>query len=288
MRPMLAATLKPDLQGLTFPMLLSPKLDGYRCVLHEGSAYSKNMMLFPNIFVQAELKGLSGLDGELIVGDPHGPDVLNRSSPVRRIAGEPDFALWVFDEHSDPELPFEKRFARAAKRVGERRRLRLVPHARVDGVEELLEAERLALEAGYEGVMLRSLLGKYKHGRATEKEGTLWKLKRFTDGELTVLRFDEGEHNTNEQKRGEMGQAKRSSAKAGKVAAGVVGAMYGVWEGQEIKVAPGRLTLAQRAFYFQNPAKLIGRRIKFKTFEYGMKDKPRFANFQEFKFKGDE
>lgn len=45
--------------------------------------------------------------------------------------------------------------------------------------------------------MVRSLAGKYKQGRSTEKEGILGKLKRFVDAEFEVVSYTERMHNGN-------------------------------------------------------------------------------------------
>ncbi len=80
--PMLAAkatdTQIQKLFDTTGVLIGSPKLDGIRCTIQEGGAYSKSLKLIRNKHVQSLLANnehLGGLDGELIVGSPTAPDV---------------------------------------------------------------------------------------------------------------------------------------------------------------------------------------------------------------------
>ena len=79
-KPMLAATLENATQ-LRFPLLASAKLDGLRCILMNGVAYSRNLKPFRNAYVQEQLAHISNydLDGELIVGAPNQGHVLGRT-----------------------------------------------------------------------------------------------------------------------------------------------------------------------------------------------------------------
>ena len=110
-KPMLAATLE-NVSQLRFPLLASAKLDGLRCVLMNGVAYSRNLKPFRNAYVQEQLSHIAhyDLDGELIVGAPNQGHVLGRTqSGIMSRAGEPDFTFHVFDRFTDAMLPFAMR-----------------------------------------------------------------------------------------------------------------------------------------------------------------------------------
>ena len=53
-RPMLAATVD-DIDRVVFPKLISPKIDGLRCVIREGNAFSRNMKPVANDYVRGML-----------------------------------------------------------------------------------------------------------------------------------------------------------------------------------------------------------------------------------------
>lgn len=283
-KPMLSASLDGvDLTTLRYPLVLSPKLDGLRCIVWEGVAYSRNAKPLRNRFVQKYFNDneLHNLDGEIIVGRPTGGLVLERSKAVTAYEGEPDFTFHVFDspERAHPRFDDSWDFL-DANISGEYDRVEVVPHTVVHSYEQLTLQERLALDFGYEGVMLRKLDGPYKNGRSTLREGYLMKLKRFIDGEARVVGLREGHHNTNELERDELGRAKRSFVKDGLVGNGMIGTLLcedPKWG--PINVAPGIMTHAERIALFNRPESIVGRIIHWRSFGYGTKDAPRFARY---------
>ena len=297
-KPMLSATYVEGETELRFPLLMSPKLDGFRAVVREGVVYSKNLKPIRNPHVQALFgrKEFNGLDGELIVGKPTGEGVFSRtSSGVTKKTGMPEVKLWVFEQLVDeewPEEPFQSRFHRAESLLkglllgGNElayHSVALVPHVLVKNQEQLLKLEAKWLKAGFEGIMGRDPEGPYKFGRATEKEGWLWKIKRFRDGEARVVRFEEAETNTNEAKKDELGRSKRSSAKAGKVKADTLGTIVAkdLKTGDEMRIGPGVLTAKERKKLWEerdvHENQLL---VKYRVFDYGAKDTPRFPTCQ--------
>lgn len=103
---MLASSIKSN-DDLRFPLLASPKLDGIRCIVKNGLALSRSLKPIPNKHVQDILSRLPSnliLDGELIVGDPYHPNVMQKTtSGVMSENGEPSFTYFIFD--CIPELP---------------------------------------------------------------------------------------------------------------------------------------------------------------------------------------
>lgn len=286
-KPMLSADASTvDLSTLHYPLLVSPKLDGVRALIWEGVAYSRNAKPIRNRYVQAWAKDLHNLDGELIVGSPTDPHCLNNTqSGVMSFDGEPDFAFYAFDT-PEREQEFESQFELMSDEHADEDRIVIVPHERVTNSQELLRWEERWLTEGYEGVMLRDPRGSYKHGRSTLREGGLMKLKRFQDGEAVVIRLEEGHVNQNSLQKDELGRAKRSKSSAGLVPSGMVGtiiAMDPKWG--ELRIAPGIMTNQERqerwAGYLHGlPAhNLLGRKIHWRSFGYGVKDKPRFPRY---------
>lgn len=280
-KPMLSASLDGvDLSSLKYPLLASPKLDGVRCIVWEGVAYSRNAKPIRNRFVQAWAKDLHNLDGELIVGSPTDPHCLaNTQSGVMSFEGEPDFKFYLFDspERICPE--FMDAFDWLTEQV-EDPRIVEVPQARVWDAQQLADQEEVALAQGYEGLMLRDPAGPYKHGRSTLREGYLMKLKRFQDGEATVIALEEGSHNQNELERDELGRAKRSKVSSGLTPSGMVGTIivndptWGI-----LRLAPGTMTHAERIALLAKPTSIVGRVVHWRSFGYGVKDKPRFPRY---------
>lgn len=284
MKPMLAAPTNG--LELQYPVVLSPKLDGVRCLIIDGKAMSRSLKPIPNKWVQ-HLFGkriYNGLDGELIVGEATAPDVFNRtSSGVMTINDEPKVTFHVFDDFAMPG-GFDQRFNRAAARAANHLNMVDVPHHDVVDEHELFMYEERYVALGYEGVMLRAPDGPYKQGRSTPKEGWLLKLKRFADSEARVLECIEQMTNTNEAERNALGHLERSSKKAGMVPAGKLGALRvkDIRLGVEFEIGTG-FTEDQRAAYWQEREKVVGRLVKYKSQLIGVKERPRFPVFCGFR-----
>lgn len=283
-----------DLSLLQFPLYASYKFDGVRATTQNDGVYSNTLKLIPNEFVQHTLGKnceLNNLDGELIVGEPNAPDVFRKTmSGVMSRDGSPDFTFYVFDDISGDaaDMAYEARYEVLkdweAEVIEPGWRVVVVKQTLIENVEQLLAFETKALELGYEGVMLRSPDALYKEGpaRATLKEGELLKLKRFEDSEGEILELIEAKTNLNEANKNDLGQTKRSSHKAGKVAKGTLGAilMRDVHTGCEVTVGTGTLTKEQRQQWWDAPASVIGSIGVYKFFPSGSKDKPRHPTFK--------
>ena len=281
---MLAATV--DLDKVKFPCYVSPKLDGIRVLGMNGKAMTRSLKEVPNRFIQSVFASgiYDGLDGEIIVGPPNAPDVYRvTNSAVMSRDGEPDFTYHVFDRWDMPNARFEDRFTGLHEL--DIPRISIVPHSRMSK-EGLLDVEQKWLEAGYEGVMGRSIDGVYKYGRATMKEGMLWKLKRFADHEYEVIGFEERMHNTNIPTTNELGYTERSSHQAGLVPTGTLGALILKHDAGPFRCGTG-FTDEQRAQIWANRESLMGRMAKIKHFEVGVKTLPRFPVFLDFRAKED-
>ena len=287
MKPMLASPAGPV---IPFPMLLSPKLDGIRCLIIDGVAVGRSLKPIPNKYVQL-LFGhheFNGLDGELIVGSPLAKEVFQvTTSGVMSIEGQPKVKFYVFDDFMENGR-FENRLRSALSRVKKHTHFMPVRHDHVMSSSELDQWESDYLAAGYEGVMLRHPDGPYKYGRSTAKEAWLLKVKRFVDAEAKVIGYSEAQHNANEAKRNELGQLERSSHKAGKVGKQTLGALMvkDLKTGVEFDIGTG-FTESQRQLLWMTGDSLIGKVVKYKSQPTGVKDKPRFPVFLGFRDKVD-
>ncbi|MFM2472399.1 ATP-dependent DNA ligase [Burkholderia cenocepacia] len=306
-KPNLAATLtKPEL--IEFPVWASPKIDGIRCVFFGGVAYSRSLKPIPNPVVQGFAKAyedvLEGLDGELVVGNPNDPNVMQQTtSGVMSKSAEPDFTFWVFDwvpavqaairtEHYGYRHRSDEVEARliGASLIGIGR-IRAVPQHFCTCAFDLDILEARFLADGYEGMMIRAHDGKYKCGRSTEREGGLVKVKRFVDGEAVIVGFEEEMRNENEATRNATGRTERSTAQAGLVGKGSLGALVvrrvdtlddRVPVGPVFNIGTG-FTASQRREMWEGRAKLAGSLVKFKHFDHGTVDAPRHPVFIGFR-----
>ena len=270
-KPMLA--VNADLSKLKYPVFVSPKLDGVRATVQGGVVLSRTLKPIPNKFVQELFNELEGFDGELIVGKPSDPKSFQKTtSGVMSIEGEPDVYFHVFDIFSSNE-EFGKRNKdlEVLLELSEPKRVIKVPQYLVRDEETLLNYETMFLTQGFEGLIIRSLDSPYKSGRSTVKEGYLLKLKRFTDTEATVIKFEPLVRESGEVE-------------------DTLGALVVSYDDNNIikilKIGTG-FTAAERAEIWNNQFKYLKKIVKFKYFEHGTKDLPRHPVFIGFRDKED-
>ena len=283
-KPMLSAKLATPV----FPYLASPKLDGIRCVVLHGVALSRTLKPIPNKHIQSILGDhkYDGYDGEIICGDPTDPDCFRNTTTVVMSHDKVEaFTFHVFDSVQFPSHSFKDRFDSVEKdfiTLGLQGDItKLVPHTLVSNQDEFDDLEGQFLEQGYEGMMVRNPLGKYKYGRATAKENILSKVKRFSDSEAIVIGMEELMHNDNEKVKDELGHSKRSSHQENKRPAGTMGALVvrDVETGVEFNIGTG-FDAAQRDQIWKDKATVIGKQLTYKSFHIGVKEKPRHPVFK--------
>lgn len=253
MKPLLAGTLK-NLSDIRFPVIASPKLDGIRCLVINGVAYSRTLKPIPNKNVQALLKKHKDTDGELIIGKPTDPLAFRTTTSIV-MAHEKDlpkdFSYYIFDSFTNPDDPYT---ARMKKNTLESRF--------IETVEELEAYEEELVAAGYEGVMVRDPDGRYKFGRSTVREGILLKFKRFEDGEGVIVGYERRKENTNAKVAGPVG-SKRSTHASGMVFHDTIGSLSLMFNGEPLSVGSG-LDDAERARLWKIRKTLPGKLVKFK------------------------
>lgn len=286
-RPMLA--VEADLTKIIYPVLVSPKLDGIRCLIIDGKPRTRNGKEIPNRYINEYLSGkawLEGFDGELVLSDSSKP--FNAvSSAIMSRDGEPDFIYKVFDKIST--YPFGERYSRLddiveAKNQSGEDRVYIVPHYYCGSGDELLKYETLFLASGFEGVMIRDPSGPYKHGRSTQNEGYLLKLKRFADAEARVIGFVERMHNANEATVNALGYTERSNHKANKMHTNMLGALIcdsKDWS-SPFEIGTG-FTDDLRMMIWDNQDHYRDALVTYKYQPCGTVDRPRFPVFKGFR-----
>lgn len=275
-KPMLA--VNADLDNLAFPLLASAKLDGIRAIVRSGVVMSRTLKPIPNKYVQARFGHLEHFDGELIVGEPTDSEVYRNTVSHVMAHDKTDFpvSFIVFDHIEQPNVPYASRLRNLA--FNHEPTAAVLQQFPINNLEQLFELETTMLRQGFEGLILRSATAPYKYGRSTAKEGYLLKLKRFTDAEATVTGFEERMRNDNVATIDELGHTKRSSHQANKVGHGDLGALVCDFRGEEVKVGTG-FTADERKDIWSRQQSVLGRLVKFKYFDYGVKDAPRHPVF---------
>jgi len=275
--PMLAVDAA-DLSALTYPLLASYKMDGIRAVVTPDGPRTRSLKPIPNRHVHSLLSSLPhGLDGEIGVVTDGFVNFRATTSAVMSHDGAPTIRFFVFDNYLVRGTYDDRYF--------------LIPTGLPDWVEiiaqhvvrnqqEVKSLFGVALAAGHEGLILRRGDAPYKFGRSTLKEAFLLKVKPWEDDEGEVVAITQEFENTNEKTRDERGRAKRSSAKAGKVARERMGTLVcknPKWPGTfEIG---GGFTHADREAIWNDRENVIGRFAKFQYLAVGGYDHPRMCQF---------
>lgn len=287
-KPMLASTIE-DFDKLTMALHASAKLDGYRCLIKDNQAVSRNLKPIRNTYVREQIEAnmdiLNGFDGELCLKDLTAP--FNEvSSAISREDGTPDFRYVIFDKH-DSEGSYQERFLNNINKPFPDFVV-VVPMKTVNSIEELTEAHINWTSQGFEGTMIRRADGKdfYKAGRSTNREIYLCKIKDFADDEAVILDFVERQHNGNEATKDNLGHTKRSSHLENMVGRDDLGAIVVKSDkfSESFNIGSG-FDDALRSEIWNNRNKYIGKLVTFTHQPSGAKaeGKPRFPVFKAFR-----
>lgn len=283
MKPMLAANLTLDkFEKLRFPLIGSPKIDGIRVIIHpELGPVTRTLKPIPNKFIRDQLKNYAYYDGEIVVGGLTEYNVFNKTtSAVMSFEGEPNFHFYAFDNFKNPNEEYLKRI----DLLQSSSICSILEYVKINNIEDLNYQETRYLNNGFEGLMLRCLNSIYKFNRSTLNEQYLIKLKRFTDDEAEIIGVEEKFKNNNERTINELGYSERSSHKENMIASNTLGALIVKSEKFEVEFKIGSgFDEEMRAKIWQWRHEAIGKTVKYKYQEVGVKDAPRFPIFLGFR-----
>lgn len=302
--PLLARDVNED--KMKFPCYLLPKIDGSYTFIQNSLLYARSLKHHENKYVTQQYSNplFEGLRGELIAGDdPTAKDLCrNSSKSLRTIEGEPETSLWCFDYVTPDTVDltwFERQELLRAK-VSKLRSdgwssIHCIQYTKINNLEEYKAARNYYMSIGYEGVVIRNPDSKHKEGRSSEVKADLWRWKPWASAEIKVTKLGEEQKNNNEAKTNELGHTKRSTHKdnlEGKNTLGyIVGTLLAPLKdfagvvvavaGTELTIATGSLTEKECKYYWDNPNEMMDMIVEFEYCSFGLKEKPRFAQFKK-------
>lgn len=262
---------------LRYPLWATPKLNGVRGYVRNGVVFSTSNKPLPNKHLQAKFGKCEYFDGEFIVGNPmDSKNSLNRTTSVVMSDDKPvdGVHFYAFDHVQYVEAKFKDRIT-ALKNSKDFPDVTKLSNTIVKDEATLLSLEQLWVTAGYEGLITRDPEAFYKFGKSTAKQAWMGKMKRFADDEAVIIGYTERMHNTNEATISETGRTKRSSAKAGKVGLGTLGALVcRTKKGHEFSIGTGLDAATADHLWSIRDSGLLGQLAKYKYFEIGSGDVP--------------
>lgn len=284
----------PDakLQQIAYPVVVSPKLDGYRCVTDGKVSLSSALKPIGNKYIQKCLQGddYHGFDGELIVGSPFAlnedDDVFNRTTgAVRRADGEPDFMFYVFDDWRFPKQTYKERWLDQIKDypdIHDIPFLEVIEQRLCNTPEEVITAFNEFETMGYEGAIIRRLNAPYKEGRCTYPEEYGFKKTSWVTDEGIIEDAFEQNENLNEKTINNLGLSTRSGHQENKVGKGILGGYVlrskrftDTFKCGTIKGAKLPWRKKMWDLWLSDPEAIRGLPFKYKYKEVGTLDAPR-------------
>ena len=177
---------------------IQAKLDGVRCYIKDGIAYSRNHNILEGIKFNLNYKNVI-FDGELY---KHGRDFSEIVSDVKRGIMD-NIELHLFDVYF-PKLPlicYDERIDFLSRIdlsnhhsnnivIVKTKQLELELNENII-LENISHYNNLAIKKGYEGIMIK-LNRLYKFGKSTN----MFKYKDFLDREFEIIDFEEGNGNS--------------------------------------------------------------------------------------------
>jgi DNA ligase-1 len=187
-RPMLAH--KYDSKHPVNGKFIQPKLDGHRCLISKRGgtliAYSRNAKLILSIqHILDEVYRLDVdnivLDGELYI---HGEKLQKISSLVRKVQPESERLKYFVYDTVDEKTDFASRALQLSHAFGKQRFKHTSLLQTTICNNDLKHQFDLAIEDGFEGIMIRDPLSMYESGKRSK---SLLKMKKFHDAEFKVV-----------------------------------------------------------------------------------------------------
>ena len=274
---MLAAKLE-DPSRLKFPVLVTPKIDGIRCIITDEGPRTRSLKEIPNRHIMRQLSTLpKWLDGELTVGDKF----FDCTSGIMSEDGQPDFKFWIFDIVA-PQ-PYDQRVGQLLTLTLPSFCHILIPE-RASNMHELIALYDKWLFRSAEGICFRTPDSPYKNGRSTFREQYLVKWKQFLTEEAFIIDCVELMHNDNAPEINALGLTERSSHQSNLRPAGTLGALRvrnHLWP-QDFYIGTG-FDAATRQLLWTHRESIKGRLVRYKYHAYGCKDAPRSPVFEGFR-----
>ena len=287
-KPNLLPNEQVNIKDMKYPLVASYKLDGIRACFIDGELYSRSLKLLPNIHLHDKFKALKAyshannciLDGELYCTSIPFNDL---SGIIRSDDHElpKDLEFWCFDLLTKDNLPFEQRYQAYRKLDNQfAPYFHPVVQTLVTDATTVEVSFEVALQNGFEGLVLRNPNSYYKFGRCTAKSGDAYKAKPYQDFDAKIIGVTQAtvvdpkaEKTTNE-----LGRSVTSKKVGDRILINKAATFIVLYNGKENGVSLS-MTDEEKKEIWLNKKDYIGRWIQYKGLLVGSKDVPRHSVF---------
>jgi DNA ligase-1 len=274
---------------ITKPYMSSIKLDGFRCIFKNGRMISRSFKEIPNKQLQERFESMKKLSVE--TGLIYDGEIYSKELTFQQIShfvmsddleNEPipnslKFNCFDIADMNNPKLTAMERFE-VYKNLS-------VPF--VDVIEQRIittpkEAEQMFLEAvdaGYEGLILKDPKSVYKYGRLTTASGSGFKFKPFVTLDAVIEGIEQATKvdPTVERTVNELGYHKTSHKKNDRIPINKASAFLVDYEGKPLKVTIA-MSDVEKEYIWEHQDEFIGKWVEYKAMMIGTKDLPRHPN----------
>jgi len=190
---------------LSFPLIVSPKIDGCRMVARKDGLWTRNGKKYVSCpHIEKILKPLFEkhpnwiIDGEVYSHNVNFEKVISlvkKTKPTKEdlIESEKLVQYWIFDGViDDPTTNFKERFktikSELKTMIGKNKNLEFVETKEVNSHNEIEKSHDEYVAKGFEGAIIRVINSKYENKRSKN----LLKFKKFFDEEFEIVNVLEG------------------------------------------------------------------------------------------------
>lgn len=292
-KPQLCPNDEIDIYTLKYPLLISTKMDGIRCIFYKGQILSRSLKQIQNKQLRERFEKIRKhsemcdfiLDGEIYshelsfqeithfvmtqdLKNEHIPESLkfycfDYLIPEENTISFKDRIDYLFDisvEFKDTMIP--------------------VKHVVVNNAQEVELYFEEVLKDNYEGLIIRNPDSLYKFGRCTVRENNAYKLKPWKTEDAKIIGFVQAtEVNEDVEKTTtELGMSRTSKRQEDRHSIERASGFVVDFNGKELTV-PIAMTDAQKEYIWLHQEEYLNKFIEFRYMTVGMKDLPRIPKF---------
>jgi DNA ligase-1 len=312
-KPQLIANDEIDINQLSYPLLISTKMDGIRMVVKDGQILTRSLKQLPNKQLREKFEDIRTftevqnvlLDGEVfapyipfqfIVSTVMTEDCFTKQSIKKweELCKEHNFYItredvisklkfYCFDsiENENNGASFLQR-SHFAKLCAMRFMEIMFPVEQllVNNADEVEKAFDLVLEEGFEGLIIRNPMSPYKYGRTRISENNSFKLKPWKTEDARIIGFVQAtEVNDDAEKTiTELGNSRTSKKQEDRHNIEKASGFIVYFNGKELTV-PIAMTDSQKEYIWLHQEEYLGQWIEYRYMTVGMKDLPRIPKF---------